>query len=100
MLPLEKLEQLTKRYSELEELMCRPDVLGDRNQLSKVTKERSDLEPLIQAYTRYRDVDKKLKEDQEALADPELRELAELEIPELSQQKESLVKEIQVLLLP
>ena len=43
MLPLDKLEQLTKRYSELEELMCRPDVLGDRNQLSKVTKELSDL---------------------------------------------------------
>jgi len=35
MLPLEKLEQLTRRYAELEELMCRPDVLGDRNQLGK-----------------------------------------------------------------
>ena len=61
MLPLDKLEQLTKRYSELEELMCRPDVLGDRNQLSKVTKERSDLEPLIQAFSRYREIEKKLK---------------------------------------
>jgi peptide chain release factor 1 len=100
MLPLEKLEQLTKRYSELEELMCRPDVLGDRNQLSKVTKERSDLEPLIAAFARYRDVEKKLKEDQEALADPDLRELAEMEIPELNSEKEKLVKEIQVLLLP
>ena len=36
MLPLEKLEQLTRRYAELDELMCRPDVLGDRNQLSKL----------------------------------------------------------------
>jgi peptide chain release factor 1 len=100
MLPLEKLEQLTKRYSELEELMCRPDVLGDRNQLSKVTKERSDLEPLIAAFHRYRDVERKLKEDQEALADPDLRELAEMEIPELTAEKEQLVKDIQVLLLP
>lgn len=100
MLPLDKLEQLTKRYSELEELMCRPDVLGDRNQLSKVTKERSDLEPLIHAFARYREIEKKLKEDEEALADPELRELAELEIPELTEQRASLEKEIQVLLLP
>ena len=100
MLPLEKLEQLTKRYAELEELMCRQDVLGDRNQLSKVTKERSDLEPLIAAFHRYRDVEKKLKEAQEALADPDLRELAEMEIPELSAEKEKLEKEIQVLLLP
>jgi len=100
MLPIEKLLQLTKRYSELEELMCRPEVLGDRNQLSKVTKERSDLEPLILAFGRYRDVEKKLKDDEEALADPELRELAELEIPELQREKEQLVKDIQVLLLP
>ena len=100
MLPLDKLEQLTKRYSELEELMCRPDVLGDRNQLSKVTKERSDLQPLIAAFNRYRDVEKKLKEDQEALADPDLRELAEMEIPELTEEKGKLEKEIQFLLLP
>lgn len=100
MLPLDRLEQLTKRYSELEELMCRPDVLGDRNQLSKVTKERSDLEPLVHAFARYRDVDRKLKEDQEALSDPDLRELAELEIPELTEKKGELEKEIQILLLP
>lgn len=100
MLPLEKLEQLTRRYAELDELMCRPDVLGDRNQLSKLTKERSDLEALVQAFGRYRDVEKKLKDDEEALADPELRELAELEIPELVSERTELEKQIQVLLLP
>ena len=100
MLPLEKLEQLTRRYTELDELMCRPDVLTDRNQLSKLTKERSDLESLVAAYGRYRDVQKKLKEDEEALADPELRELVELEIPELQASLTGLEKEIQILLLP
>ena len=60
MLPLEKLHQLTRRYSELDELMCRPDVLSDRNQLSKLTKERSDLESLVQTFGRYRDIEKKL----------------------------------------
>ena len=100
MLPLDKLEQLTRRYAELEELMCRPDVLGDRNQLGKVTKERSDLDPLIAAYGRYRETSKKLKEDEEALADPELRELVEAEIPELKTKLGELEGEIQLLLLP
>jgi peptide chain release factor 1 len=100
MLPLEKLEQLTRRYAELDELMCRSDVLTDRNQLSKLTKERSDLEALVQAYGRYRELTKKLKEDEEALADPELRELVELEIPELQASLSELEKEIQLLLLP
>ena len=100
MLPVDKLEQLSKRYEELDELMCRPEVLSDRNQLSKLTKERSDLEPLIQAFGRYRDVAKKIKEDEEALADPELRELAELELSELSASLSTLEKTIQLLLLP
>ena len=100
MLPVEKLEQLSRRYLELEELMCRPDVLGDRGQLSKLTKERSDLEPLVAAFGRYRDVERKLKEDRDALADPELRELAELEIPALEEERGALEREIQLLLLP
>ena len=100
MLPVEKLHQLTRRYAELDELMCRPDVLGDRNQLSKLTKERSDLEGLVAAFGRYREVAKKLKEDEEALADPDLRELVEMEIPELQASLSSLEQEINVLLLP
>jgi peptide chain release factor 1 len=100
MLPLEKLTQLTRRYSELDELMCRPDVLSDRNQLSRLTKERSDLEALVHAFGRYRETEKKLKDDEEALADPELRELAELEIPELQTALLGLEKQIQLLLLP
>src|SRR5436190_16564146 len=100
MLPVEKLEQLTRRYTELDELMCRPDVLSDRNQLSKLTKERSDLEPLVQAFSRFRTLEKKIKEDEEALADPELRELVEVELPELQSQRGVLEKEIQLLLLP
>jgi peptide chain release factor 1 len=100
MLPLEKLDLLTRRYAELDELMCRPDVLHDRNQLSKLTKERADLEALVAAYGRYRETKKKLEEDEEALSDPELRELVELEIPELEASMKGLEKEIQVLLLP
>ena len=100
MLPVEKLQQLTRRYAELEELMCRPDVLGDRNQLSKLTKERADLDGLVAAFGRYRDVEKKLREDEEALADPDLRELVEMEIPELQASLLTLEQEINVLLLP
>ena len=46
-------------------------------QLQKLNKERSDLEPLVEAFARYRDLEKKIRDDEEALADPELRELAQ-----------------------
>jgi peptide chain release factor 1 len=54
----------------------------------------------VQAFGRYREVEKKLKDDEEALADPELRQLAEMEIPELSAERATLEKQIQFLLLP
>ncbi|MBL8609653.1 MAG: peptide chain release factor 1 [Myxococcales bacterium] len=100
MLPLEKLEQLARRYVEIDDLMCQPDVLGDHERLTKLTREKTDLAPLVASFERFREADKKLREDREALADPELRELAQMEIPELEAEIDRLEKEIQLLLLP
>jgi peptide chain release factor 1 len=100
MLPLDKLEQLSRRYVELDDLLCDPRVLADRNQLTKLNKERTEIEPLVQAFGRYRALEKKIREDEEALADPDLRELVELELPELQKERSALEGEIQLLLLP
>lgn len=100
MLPTEKLEQLTRRYAELEDLLCQPAVLGDRNQLSRFTRERAELEPLVQKFGRYREVEKALTEAREALADPDLRDLAEQELPALENERTTLEGAIQLLLLP
>jgi peptide chain release factor 1 len=100
MLPIEKLEQLARRYTELEEMLCRPDVLSDRARSSKLNKERSDLEPVVGALTRYRDVERRIRESQEALEDPELRDLAQSELTELNGDRDRLEASIQLLLLP
>ncbi|MCL2723041.1 MAG: peptide chain release factor 1 [Polyangiaceae bacterium] len=100
MLPFDKLEQLSRRYAELEDLLCDPGILSDRNQLSKLNKERTELEPLVLAFAHYRDVDKRLRDDEAALADPDLRELAELEIPDLQAERGTLEGQIRLLLLP
>lgn len=100
MLPIEKLEQLSRRYAELDDLLCSPDVLSDRNQLSKLNKERSELEPLMAQFSRYRDVARQIKDDEEALGDPDLRALAEVELPTLQKERDELEAAIQILLLP
>jgi peptide chain release factor 1 len=100
MLPIDKLEQVVLRYSELEELLCRPDVLADRAKLQKLNKERSDLEPLVAAFSRYRELEKKIRDAEEALGDPELRELAHAELAELAEERTRLEASIQLLLLP
>ncbi|MBV9950228.1 MAG: peptide chain release factor 1 [Myxococcales bacterium] len=100
MLPIDKLEQLARRYAELEEQLCRPEVLADRARLSKLNKERSDLEPLVRSFTEHRELERKIHDDEEALADPELRELAQAELGELVARRTALEQEIQLLLLP
>ncbi len=100
MLPIDKLDQLAQRYAELEEILCQPTVLADRAQSSKLNKERSDLEPVVAALSRYREVERKIREDEEALADPELRDLAQTELQELIVERDRLEESIQLLLLP
>ena len=100
MLPVEKLEQLGRRYRQLDDMLCQPHILADRNQLQKLTKERTELEPLVLAFGRFSDLEKKIREDEEALADPELRELVQEELPVLHGERESLIQTIQLMLLP
>jgi peptide chain release factor 1 len=97
---MEKLEQLVRRFGELDELLCSPEVLADRAKLSRSNKERSDLEPLVAAYAQYREIEQKIRDDEEALSDPDLRGLAEAELPGLTAERARLEQSIQLLLLP
>src|SRR5208283_5936746 len=100
MLPRERLEQLAKRFVELDELLCQPQVLGDRQKLARLNRERGEIEPLVVAFDKYRDLERQIADDEAALADPELRELAQVEIPELQAQRASLEDSMRLLLLP
>ncbi|MFT3926338.1 MAG: peptide chain release factor 1 [Myxococcales bacterium] len=100
MLPIRKLESLAARFAELEELLCQPHILSDAKKYTELNRERADLNELVQTFSRYQTTTKQLADDRAALADPELRELAELEIPELEQKLIELEAAINLLLLP
>jgi peptide chain release factor 1 len=100
MLPLDKLETVAKRYRELEGLLCSPDVINDVPRARKLNEERAHIEPLMAAFEQYRHAERELAQHQEALADPELRPLAEAELPGLKGKIGELEDAIRVLLLP
>ncbi|HQY64306.1 MAG: peptide chain release factor 1 [Myxococcales bacterium] len=101
MLPLDKLADLSRRFRDMDELLCQPDVLADRARLANLNRERGELEPIANAFARYQEAQRRLEEDREALADPELRELVdEHEIPALEEKVLALELELQFLLLP
>jgi peptide chain release factor 1 len=97
---MEKLERLARRYDELGELLGSPAVLADRNQVSKLNKERTDLELVVSQLALLQAINKKIRDDEEALADPELRGLVQEELPGLFAERETLSQAIQLLLLP
>jgi peptide chain release factor 1 len=100
MLPRAKLEAVQRRYSELENLLCSPAVLSDSNQLTKLNRERSELEPVVSAFGRLLALERRIEDDKQALADPELAELAAAELPELEAEQRTLEQGVRVLLLP
>jgi peptide chain release factor 1 len=100
MLPIEKLEAVARRFSEVENLLCSPSVQTNHQRLQQLNKERSEIEPVIHAFHEWREIDRKIKEDKEALADPDLRALAEEELPLLEKRADTLEENIRLLLLP
>jgi peptide chain release factor 1 len=99
-LPIDKLETLVARAHELDRLLCEPGATEDMGRYRKLMKERSDLEGLVTAFARYQSASKQLAEDKAALADPELREMAQEEIPTLEAELAELERSMTLLLLP
>jgi peptide chain release factor 1 len=100
MLPRAKLEAVERRYQEVEHLLCSPQVLSDPRELTKLNKERTELDPVVAAWGRLLDVERRIDEDKAALTDPDLAELAEAELPELEGERTRLEQELEILLLP
>jgi peptide chain release factor 1 len=100
MLPIQKLEAIRRRCQELDQLLCDPAVLSDRNRLQDLNRERSQLGSIVESFNQWADLEKQVKETEEALGDPELGPLAREELPILQKQRAQVEQQLQVLLLP
>ncbi|MCY3899812.1 MAG: peptide chain release factor 1 [Caldilineaceae bacterium] len=99
----EQLSKVEERYGELDRLMADPDVLADYVRVQELAQERSGLEELVGAFRRYQDLQLQLADSRELLEesdDPELAELAELEIVELAGEVSGLEDSLRRMLLP
>lgn len=97
---MEKLEGMKKEYEGIMEEMAKPEVASDMEKMRQLSKRLSQLEEIISRYDRYK---KNLEEEVEAknlLSDPEMRPLAEEEIEKLRAERERLEKELLDLIFP
>ena len=96
----DNLEELEKKFEELNNKIMDPAVISDREQYGKIMKEHSDLEPIIAKYREYKSVQKNLEESKELMNDPEMKDLAEAEMLEAKEKIPQLEEELKILLIP
>jgi peptide chain release factor 1 len=97
---LDKLEPIEQRYAEINQELL--EVGDDYQRAADLSKEKSDLEPLIEITGEYRTVLTQIEEARGLLEaeDPEMAELAEMELADLESQVEPLENRIKSMLLP
>lgn len=100
---INKLEAIKERFEEVGQLIVQPDAMADMKQFSKLSKEYSDLEKIVEQYHKYKKILDGLKSAKSILEtekDPEFREMAKLELEELHPQKEKIESKIKQMLIP
>ena len=99
---VERLDKMQSRSRELEEILMKPEVLGDSREYAKLAKEQSSLRQVVEAYEELNLLMKHIKEAEQMTKekDPEMRELAELELEELIPNRDALLEKLEVLLIP
>ena len=100
---IEKLEDIKLRFEEVGQLLAQPDTVNDMKKFSQLSKEYRDLEKIVVKYNQFSDARGHLKQAKEVLEqekDPELREMAKMEIDELEPKIEKLDGELKDLLIP
>jgi peptide chain release factor 1 len=98
----DKLDSIDSRYHELTGLLADPAVQADPAKYREHAKALSELQPLVDKYQEFREVDRQLREAQELAkgGDAEMAALAREELKDLEPRHETLLGEIKVLLLP
>lgn len=100
---LQRLEGLDGRFDEVSTLITDPDVIADQSRYVKLTKEYKDLERILGATKRYREMLSTIDESKEILAqehDEELRQMAKEELDLATRNIPKLEEEIKLLLIP
>ena len=95
-----KLTQLTLRLEELNQLLSSETATANMDNYRKLTREHSELTPVVELYRDYRKSEEDLKTAQEMAGDPSMREFAETEIRETKERLAQFEVQLQKELLP
>lgn len=99
---MERLETIARRYEELNEILMDPSIANDVHKMTEASKEQATLENAYQLYQEYKKVLDGIEEAKELMKekDPEIKEMAELELSELEAKKPQIEEKLHLELIP
>ena len=99
-----RLESTEKRFEEINEELCNPEILSDQNKYKSLMKELKNLTPIVEKYREYKVQQKNLNEAKEILEESgiekEFKEMAEAEMETAKENINKISDELKILLLP
>jgi peptide chain release factor 1 len=96
----DKLKPFINRYNELSKLLSSPDITSDIKKMTELSKEQSNLSPIVEKTNEYNTLLAEIADSKEMLNDPEMSDMAKEELKELEPRKPEIEEEIKMLLLP
>ena len=96
----DKLENVEKRYEELNEKISDPEVIANQNEWKKLMKEHADIEEIVEKYREYKKVQNSIEDLKEMLEDKEMHDLAQAELDEARANLPKIEEELKLLLVP
>ena len=96
----QKLEDVEKRYEELTKKISDPEIISKQNEWREYMKEHAEIEPIVEKFREYKKTKESLEEAKEMLNDPELKELAEMDMLEAKEKLPKIEEELKLLLIP
>ena len=101
---IEKLNSVEQTFQELTRRLADPDVAKNPDEFQRIAKSRSSLEDTVVTYDEWKSTGDELGEAKEiykeASGDPELKEMAALEVADLEERLAALEARLKLLLLP
>jgi peptide chain release factor 1 len=98
----QKLEETVDAYKKLQLKLSDPKIFEDQAEYQKTAKKLKKLEKTVDRFNRYKKLEQQIKDSKEMLKenDPEIKEMAQLELSEAETEIPKLAEELKILLLP
>ena len=99
----EKLKDIEVKYTEVEKALGDPTQISNQQRLIELSKTHAELAPIVSSYQTYQKLESALEEARLLIAsetDVDMIELAQEELDNLTTEKEQLIEELKLLLIP